>query len=199
MSTALYTIGHSDHDEAAFLDLLARHRIDALADVRSQPYSSHHPQFQKARLQAFLGAAGVAYAFLGRELGARSRDEGCYVNGRADYARIAATDGFRAGLERVRKGAASYRLALLCAEHDPITCHRAILVCRHLRGDGLDIRHVLATGDVETHEALEGRLMRQFDLQDGDLFTPFERRLDRAYELQGERIAYRRPHEGATR
>ena len=63
------------------------------------------------------------------------------------------------GLERVRTGMRKYRLALMCAEKDPLTCHRAILVCRHLRPVVGDIVHILGDGSLETHGEAETRLL----------------------------------------
>lgn len=193
----LYTVGHSNGGGEAFLALLQRHAIGAVADVRSQPYSRYLPHFSRPALRAALREAGIGYVFLGRELGARPADPACYVNGTARYERIAATAPFRAGLERVRRGAGGRRVALVCAEKDPLVCHRAILVCRHLRDD-LAIAHILADGELESHEQLERRLVREHNLQQLTLFGPSapEALLEAAYDRQAERIAYREAEEG---
>ena len=67
----LFTIGHSDHDNQRFLDLLKAHSIQAVADVRSSPFSRRLPQFNQGSLRDSLRQAGIKYVFLGRELGAR--------------------------------------------------------------------------------------------------------------------------------
>src|SRR6266496_4132642 len=86
MSTAneptVLTIGHSSHPIERFVALLRQHGVTAVADVRSAPYSRHQPQFNKDLLQRSLKDAGIAYIFLGKELGARSEDRSCYENGR---------------------------------------------------------------------------------------------------------------------
>ena len=190
--TTIYTVGHSNGSAEAFIALLRQHRITAIADVRSHPYSRYLPHFSQPALKAALREAAIRYVFLGRELGARPDDPGCYDNGRAVYARIAATPAFARGLERVRQGAATERIALLCAEKDPITCHRTILVCRHLRGPDLAIAHILADGSLEAHAALEQRLLRLHGLDQLDLFNPrpLDRLIEEAYDPQGEQIAY---------
>src|SRR5215471_13851987 len=132
MPEAVYTIGHSTHSLPRFLELLGQHAITAVCDVRSQPYSRLHPQFNRGQLRDALRAAGSRYVFLGKELGARSTDKSCYCNGQVQYGRLAATDEFKHGLERVTKGSRAYRVALMCAERDPLHCHRAILVARQL-------------------------------------------------------------------
>ncbi len=62
-----------------------------------------------------------------------SSNPNCYVDGKALYERIAATEEFGIGVQRLLKGA---QKALMCAEKDPMTCHRAILVCQNLRPIG---------------------------------------------------------------
>ena len=128
----VFTVGHSTHALDDFLALLLRHGITAIADVRSSPYSRMNPQFNRETLHAALKGAGIAYVFLGAELGARSRDPDCYEDGKVQYDRLARTAAFQRGLARVQQGAAQYRLALMCAEKEPLDCHRTILVARHL-------------------------------------------------------------------
>lgn len=202
----LWTIGHSNHSIESFLGLLRQHQITALADVRSHPYSRHLPHFNKAPLQASLVQAGIHYVFLGRELGARPDDPGCYVEGKALYEKIALTPLFLTGIQRLVKGTETHRIALMCAEKDPIACHRTILVCHQLRPFDLDIAHILSDGQLESHADLEERLLQlhnlkplesepqQLDLL--DLLVPSvpplskAEMLELAYQRQGDRIAH---------
>ena len=200
MSHRLYTIGHSIHPLPEFLDLLKKHRISAVCDVRSTPYSRLHPQFNREPLRQELKRLNIAYVFLGEELGGRSADVFCYdTEGRIRYDRIADTDAFRRGLERVWEGIKTYRVALMCAEKDPLTCHRAVLVCRHLRKEqDLTILHILEDGQTEPHEECEMRLLRLARMEQGDLFKSLQEQLEEAYDHQGRRIAYReRPQEAS--
>ena len=112
----LYTVGHSNHPIEKFIGLLTANGINAVADVRSRPFSRRHPQFNKERLAAQLAQHGIAYVFLGKELGARSEDPACYEDGKVQYPRLAATAAFKTGIERVLAGAEKFRLALMCAE-----------------------------------------------------------------------------------
>jgi uncharacterized protein (DUF488 family) len=188
---AVFTIGHSTLEMAELLSLLKQHRIEAVADVRSSPYSQHNPQFNREALCANLSAAGIQYVFLGDDLGARRSEADCYVNGQALYERIARTPAFQRGLQRLAQGAARMRVALLCAEKDPLECHRSILICRHLKKDVSRIAHIRSDGSLETQEQLEERLLQQFQLDGGDLFLSQAQMLDAAYERQGKRIAYK--------
>ena len=198
MGRELFTVGHSSHELSHFLGLLEKHGIGAVCDVRSAPYSGRNPQFNREALETSLRERGLRYVFLGRELGARSDDPSCYVDGQARYDRIARTESFQQGLERVRIGAESFRIGLMCAEADPLTCHRTILVCRELRNAGLSIAHIMPTGALEAHDEAEERLLRMTKLGNGDLFRPREELLSEAYRVQGLKIAYKRASLGRS-
>jgi len=146
----LFSVGHSNHPIDTFVGLLKRHGITALADVRSTPYSRRHPQFRREALADSLRAAGIAYVFLGEALGGK-RAEG--------LAAAAQRPEFQAGLTRLREGAQRYRVAFMCAEREPLDCHRTILVARHLRAPDVAIRHILANGTLEAHDSVERRLV----------------------------------------
>lgn len=206
----IFTIGHSNHSFENWLHLLHQHDITAIADVRSTPFSRYTPHFNQAALKLSLRSAQIAYVFLGDQLGARPHDPACYVDGKARYDRIAAQPTFEDGIKRIVQGSTRYRIALLCAEQDPITCHRAILVCRHLQRDTVQIQHIGKQGDLETQAQLEERLLQslkfrenqQLSLFDSAPFTlspskeqtiPYESRaaaIAAAYQYQGDRIAY---------
>ena len=116
--------------------MLQRHAITAIADVRSQPYG-WLDHFNRENLSAELKAGRIEYVFLGDQLGARRQERECYENGIAMYERVATLPAFREGLARLRSGAAKYRLAILCAEKEPLACHRAILIARCLKKSGM--------------------------------------------------------------
>lgn len=187
----LFTIGHSNHELDTLVRLLQLHRVNAVADVRSNPFSARWKQFDRPVLKKVLHDAGIHYSFLGRELGARRDEPHCYVDGQARYDRIAQTPAFTEGINRVLNGLQNFRLALLCAEKDPITCHRTILVCRHLREKGITINHILADGSLESHASAEKRLRQMLGLDQPSLFETPEQQLEEAYDRQALKIAYR--------
>lgn len=184
------TIGHSTHSLEAFVALLQQHGVTAVADVRSTPYSRFNPQFNRETLEQSVIAHGIEYVFLGRELGARSDDHSCYENGRVQYARLARTDLFRSGIERVVRGANDYRVALMCAEKEPLQCHRTILVARTLVELGVVVQHILADGRLESHEATMERLLDVVGLLHQDLFRSRDELIAEALVRQEERVAY---------
>ncbi|MET0532671.1 MAG: DUF488 domain-containing protein [Steroidobacter sp.] len=185
----IYTVGHSNHPLPRFLELLRGPGITLLADVRSTPYSRFNPQFRKDALAAALGEIGIEYLFLGEELGARSKDRACYDEGRVSYRKLAETELFRQGIERLLDAAKSHTTAIMCAEKDPLDCHRTILVARVLETRGEQIAHILASGEIQSHEETMARLRAKVGLEDQDLFGS-EDVNERAYELRGKEIAY---------
>lgn len=190
MADTVYTLGHSTHSSERLVELLTLHGITAVADVRSHPYSRFNPQFNRETLRAALKTAGISYVFLGRELGARSEDRSCYEGGKVQFDRLAATAIFQAGLTRIAEGAASHRIALLCAEKDPLACHRTILVCRHLARRGLRAQHILEHGQLESHDQCLARLLAELNLAEGDLFRSHDDLIVEAYDRRGRQIAY---------
>lgn len=195
----IFTIGHSTQPLEEFLAHLTNHSIDVIADVRSSPFSQKFPQFSRTNLKPVLEAIGIKYVFLGREFGARRDEPECYVGDMADYELISGLPLFQEGLKRLAKGTHDHRIALMCAEHDPLTCHRTILVCRHLKCINSDIFHILRNSAVETHEEAERRLAIEEgqNIAQSSMFnnTSKDDALTRAYTTRGQRIAYRRESE----
>ena len=183
----ILTIGHSNHTLDFFLDLLNGHGVTALADVRSAPYSRFNPQYNREQLAAKLNVAGIRYVYLGRELGGRSDDRSCYENGLIRYDRLACTPLFSNGLRRILHGAKRYNLALMCAEKEPLHCHRTLLIGHELDKLGLEVSHIVPDGRPEPHADAMERLLAEFDRKSGD--SLFRQNMPRA-ELIEEAIAY---------
>ncbi len=199
MPPPVYTIGHSNHPAGHFLALLQQHGIQAVADVRSAPYSRFNPQFDREALQTSLAKAAIRYVFLGHQLGARSDDPTCYAQGRVRFDRLARTEPFLQGLTRIRHGAANHRIALMCAEKEPLDCHRTILVARHLAASGLDILHIHPDGTLETQPAAIARLTLSLPVRGTELhlFRSEQDLVSDVYALQEQRIAFRPPADAA--
>lgn len=176
-----------------FIELLELHGIQAVADVRSSPYSRYSPQFSQESLEQSLKDRGISYVFLGEELGARRGEEECYRNGRVDYGQVAKTNAFQRGMRRLLEGAAKMKVAMMCAEKDPLACHRTILVGRHIIGQVDDVLHILSDGGLETQAQAERRLLAECGLQNRDLFATLDDRIEEAYRRRGASIAYEEP------
>lgn len=184
------TVGHSTHPLDDFLALLEGHAVTALADVRSAPYSRFLPHFNRSSLEEGLEARGIRYVYLGDALGGRPRDASCYEDGRIQYDRVAATESFRSGLGRVVQGAARYRVALMCAEAEPLDCHRTLLVARALDREGLRVEHILADGALEPHSRAMDRLLEAVDLSRPDMYATREERIALGVTARARRVGY---------
>lgn len=186
----ILTIGHSTHPIERFVALLKEHGVTALADVRSAPFSRFNPQFNKDVLQKSMKEAGIAYIFLGKELGARSNDPSCYENGRVQYDRLARTEAFHSGIARVRKGAQEYRVALMCAEKEPLECHRTLLVAKALEREGEAVVHIHGDGHLERHADAMRRLLDLTGMPHGDMFASEADLIEEASRRQEAKVAY---------
>ncbi len=190
MPSNLLTIGHSNLPAEQFMALLQGAGVTALADVRSVPFSRRFPWFSQKPLAERLRSAGISYLALGDALGGRPKDPALYCDGVADYEAMAATDEFRAGLDRAVAESRKSRLCLMCAEREPLDCHRCLLVARALSERGIVAGHILAGGTVEPHTATEERLIA---LGKGkpDLFADRPTLLADAYRRRARAIAAR--------
>ncbi|MEU8344918.1 DUF488 domain-containing protein [Spirillospora sp. NPDC048832] len=189
-SRTIYTIGHSTHSFATFHNLLRKHEITAIADVRSMPASRFAPQFNRDPLKRALHDSHIKYVFLGEELGARSNDPACYVDGQVQYERLARTPQFMRGIKRLLKGTQTERIAIMCTEQEPLDCHRTILVARLIAEHDMSIDHIHGDGHLENQDMAMRRLMAKYDLAEDDLFNEPAERLKMALLRQERRIAY---------
>jgi uncharacterized protein (DUF488 family) len=168
----VWTVGHSNVALAGFLGLLRAHRVAVVADVRAFPVSRRWPHFSRERLEPALREEGIAYAWLGRELGGYRKEE------RADsphtalqgmwraYADHMEGPEFRAGIARLLALARERPAAVLCAEREWERCHR-----RHIAD------HLVALAGVETlHITGEG--------------PPAPHRVDPRARVSGDRLLY---------
>jgi len=188
---SIYTIGYSNFEISKFIETLKKYQITAVADVRSVPFSKFKPDFNKDTLKLELNEHGIKYVFLGEYCGARIDDRSCYVDGKVDFSLVAKTEKFNEGLNRILQGAMEYNIVIMCAEKDPITCHRTILVSRKLHEKGLEINHIHHDSTLELHIDLESRLMKMFGLHQLDItMRSKEERLNDAYTRQGNKISF---------
>ena len=190
MTKTVYTIGHSNGTAERLVGLLIQHGVGTVADVRSQPYSRFNPQFNREDLARVLKASRLEYLFLGHELGARSSTSACYRDGRAQYSLIAKTPLFEQGIERLRAAMEDRRVAILCAEKEPLVCHRSILIGRYLHEKSFDVRHILEDGSLEDQPTSLLRLLALHGMQENHLFHTRDELVAIAYEKQAEQIEF---------
>ena len=197
----LFTVGHSNLDFLQFLKLLKDHSVDLLIDVRSQPRSGRFPQFSQPGFDKMIEDAGLRYLFLGEELGGRPDDEDAYrqdglvVGRQVDYRERRKSYAFRTGIERVLEELQRASCALLCAEEDPLECHRFLMICPELVRMGIRPLHIRKGSKTESQEDAENRLLSTdgFAGAATDTLFPQSRTdaLEEAYDLQAGKFAYR--------
>lgn len=190
MTDAAFTIGHSNHTIERFVELLKLHGMSRVVDVRSAPYSRWMPQFNRESLAVSLNRHGIAYEFMGSALGGRSPDPADYRDGRVDYARLSKSASFSQGIAALEERISGNSVVVMCSEGDPTQCHRMLLISRRLKAEGIEVRHILPSGDIASQVDLEARILEAHRLHHADLFASHDETLDRAYRLQEERVAY---------
>lgn len=197
----LISVGHSNHDWPAFLALLRGAGVEAVADVRSSPYSGRHLHFNREPLAKSLRGESIAYVFLGDLLGGRPGQPSLYdEDGRVNYERVRQTKTFQHGLDQLTHGPNGSMVAFLCSEEDPLDCHRGLMIAPALCERGYPPRHLRKDGSLETNEEMERRLLRETGVGEGILdglfattLTEEERGalLAEAYRRMAVRKAYR--------
>jgi uncharacterized protein (DUF488 family) len=190
MSFDLLTIGHSNLPAQRFMALLTSAGVTAIADVRSVPFSRWCPWFSGKALAERLARERIAYLALGDALGGRPSDPTLYREGVADYEAMAARPEFAAGLARVMDASARQRVCLLCAEREPLDCHRCLLVGRALCERRLTLGHIRPDGTIEPHAATEERLLALAG-GEADLFCDRAERLAQAYRRRAQAVGAR--------
>jgi uncharacterized protein (DUF488 family) len=190
----LFSVGHSNIPAERFVAMLGAAGVNAIAEVRSTPVSRFCPWFSAKNLAPFLAREKIAYLAYGDVFGGRPRTPALYRDGIADFEAMACQPEFAAGLDRLRTDAARCRVCLLCAERDPLDCHRCLLVARALAVRGCSIGHILFDGSIEPHEATEQRLLK-LHAEGGDspdlFITRLAERLAAAYQRRAQAVAYR--------
>ena len=198
-SYRLYTVGHSNQSQEEFLELVKRHDINCIVDVRSVPASKFSPQFNMESLKWYLRTNGIQYLHFGDEFGARRTDS--IENGQVNFELAVKTPSFQQGVLRLMKGLEKgYQIALMCSEADPLECHRFAMVSRYFYDQGLDVQHILKDGTLASPVSLEKEMINQFlhsrkyRLPEVDLlfgtYSEEEQRKD-AYRLKNKEIGYK--------
>ncbi len=201
-SSRLFSIGHSNHTWDKFVAILRAADVAAVADVRSSPYSKWTPHFNRPELQRGLRDSGIEYLFLGEQLGGRPANADVYDDsGRVNYELTRTTVEFKSGISRLIQEAQRSCVAMLCAEEDPLDCHRGLMITPALVELGRSPLHLRGDGSVETTAELEERLFAETGVGDGILdglfaasVTPEERQalLQEAHRTLARKRGFRR-------
>ena len=173
----IYTLGHSNYPFDKFIEILKKHNINCIVDIRGIPYSKYNTQYNKEVLQSNLRKLGYA-----------------------DFDKVIQEDIFKNGIERLKVGCSKgYKIVLLGAMQDPIRCHRAILMGRELIKAGFDVKHIMHEGDLKTQDYLEEKLLEKYfegrnqltiDSLLGNAMSR-EDMIEESYKLANREIGYR--------
>jgi uncharacterized protein (DUF488 family) len=186
----VYTVGHSTHSLEEFINLIRDVDGEVVVDVRSSPYSRRSPDFGRHALDHGLREYGIGYRFLGETLGGRPPDPALYQDGQVQYDRLANDARFIASSNVVAEGARRRRLVLLCAEADPLQCHRGLVVAPALEDRGVDVVHILPDGHLESQSESMDRLLSMLGAANLRLFDGEVDLVKEARALQARRVAF---------
>ena len=197
----IYTLGHSNYPFDKFIEILKKHNINCIVDIRGIPYSKYNTQYNKEVLQSNLRKLGYTYIYMADEFAAKRKTKVSYNDeGYADFDKVIQEDIFKNGIERLKVGCSKgYKIVLLGAMQDPIRCHRAILMVRELIKAGFDVKHIMHEGDLKTQDYLEEKLLEKYfegrnqltiDSLLGNAMSR-EDMIEESYKLANREIGYR--------
>jgi uncharacterized protein (DUF488 family) len=156
----VFTIGHSTHEADAFARLLARHDVEALADVRRHPGSRRVPWTAAGEIGRVLPVEYRHFQGLGgRRRPARDSPNGYWTNEAfRGYADEMASEEFAAELDGLIELARERRVAVMCAEGLWWRCHRRLLADA-LVVRGFEVLHIDPRGGTEPHRLTDGAVV----------------------------------------
>ena len=202
MTPKIYTIGYSAYPRDEFIKILKQHGISVLIDVRSSPYSAFHPEYNKEALEIELKKNHIYYRNYKKEFGARQEDMNLYSpEGYLDFEKFAKTEIFQNGIKKLHNSMEQgYSPVLMCAEKNPIDCHRAILISRAFQKDGCRVIHILSDKRTCTQEDISGALLDKYfpNREQISLFgnSTDESLIEEAYRKRNAEIGYKITEEG---
>jgi uncharacterized protein (DUF488 family) len=181
----VFTIGYAGIALPQFIDTLKKHEITHLIDVRSVAKSQYFSAFNDTNIKPELQKYDIKYLHFKNEFGARQDNLQYYTNEIMDFEKFSQSEQFKDGIEKVKKMLSeNNNICLMCAEIDPINCHRAILVARHLP----NVTHIIAkrNGEInfESHKDIEKRLL--------DLYKKQTDILQIAYQKHNSKIGFKK-------
>jgi len=152
----VYTVGHGNRTVDDLVAVLTATAVARLVDVRSYPRSRRYPHFGYGPVGASLAAAGIAYEWRGRALGGkRGGEDETHHPGLGEptfraYAEHMRSDIFQRAAAEVLAQAERAVLCLMCAERDPVRCHRS-LIADWMVVRGVRVIHLLGAGGTREH------------------------------------------------
>jgi uncharacterized protein (DUF488 family) len=165
----LFTIGHSTRSIEELIEVLKKHEIRTLVDIRAFPMSRRLPHFNRESLEKALPAAGIQYVWMKALGGYRKKTLSDSPNvalrnaSFRNYADYMQTPEFETAANELVRLAEHGRTAYMCAERMWFQCHR-MLVSDWLVAHGHQVSHIDGAQAPRPHE-----LMREARMIDGQL------------------------------
>ena len=168
-ATTIFTIGHSTHDIDEFLELLQKHNISVIVDVRSIPYSEYCPQFNKEKLNLTLQRKDLYYRYTGDVLGSHQN-----FPDRISFDLNQLSTEYMKEIELLINDSQNQNVAIMCREKEPHVCHRTLRIARVLELKQVCVQHILANGKLENQIEAMKNLRKAYNQDTLDLFETSE-------------------------
>lgn len=195
---SVYTIGYAAFSIDDFIDILKSHKISHLIDVRSNPVSEYFQYYNSFNLEQKLKQHNIMYENFALEFGARQENKEFFAkDGFVDFEKFTQSEQFKNGLRKIKAGLErGINLVLMCAEKDPINCHRSIMIGHAMQKNGIEVLHIMHDGQLQHQKEIDKRLLELYfhDRNQLNLFaenSSEQELIEQAYKKQNEKIGYR--------
>lgn len=193
----IYTIGYSCYKIDDFIKILKKYNINSLIDVRSNPSSKFFVDYNKENLEYVLNKHNIIYRNYKAEFGARQKDIKYYTDGYLDFDKFTKSKVFLEGIRKIEAGIKlNYTFVFMCAEKDPSTCHRNIMVAKEFYKLGYNVKNILEDGSYEIQKSIEKRLVEKYfpNRKQLSLFSEevsWDMMVKKSYAYRNSEIGYR--------
>ncbi|MDD3436717.1 MAG: DUF488 domain-containing protein [Candidatus Gastranaerophilales bacterium] len=195
---SVFTIGYAAFNIDDFIDVLKSHKISHLIDVRSNPMSEYFQDYNSFNLEPKLKQHNIIYENLALEFGARQENNEFFSkSGFIDFEKFTQSEQFKNGLAKIEDGLKQdINFVLMCAEKDPINCHRSIMIAHAMQKNGIQVLHIMYDGQLQPQNEIDKKLLELYfpDRNQLNLFTQSldeQELIEQAYKKQNEKIGYR--------
>lgn len=192
----VYTIGYTAFSVNEFIEVIKHYNINCVIDVRSSPFSNYYNDYNKDNLESTLKKHNILYRNYANEFGARQTNPIFYSGDIVDFDKFIKSPQFLEGVSKVKKGIErGYSFVLMCAEKDPVKCHRSIMLGKGFSENGFDVKHIISKTELESQKELEERLLEMYHHDRFQLTFFCEQQSDSelladAYKMQNWAIGY---------
>jgi uncharacterized protein (DUF488 family) len=158
----LFTFGHGTLQQTELAAMIPRAGIARVVDVRTVPKSRTHPWVWSDRMALWVPAEANAEYVWERDLGGfRTPNPSSHhtalrnpsFRGYADYME---TERFLSALARLIESLPQRRTAIMCSETLWWRCHRRLISDAAVLLHGVDVRHIMPNGRMQTHVLTQG-------------------------------------------